>query len=236
MAMAKMDRNKKSQSTKAIEEQIKMLQNEDISDRTPIISLIVDKWKHVNKLKKSMTEKYIKNATAIKDAFTHLMKFLSIEDIDELPIVFMKSEEQISSIEMYISSLVNKFNSLTEKKKILSQQIELLTAKKEMNIEEKSNFSDAKKSSIAKLNKDIEELTTDINSKKNYFDSLQEETTTFLSKLNGTYLADYVDNKIILKDFSINEDNIKFIFDNRRRRSEKIFPRATKSSKSFAMK
>ena len=49
MAMAKMDRNKKSQSTKAIEEQIKMLQNEDISDRTPIISLLVDKWKHVNK-------------------------------------------------------------------------------------------------------------------------------------------------------------------------------------------
>ena len=103
-----------------------------------------------------MTEKYIKNATAIKDA--RLMKFLSIEDIDELPIVFMKSEEQISSIEMYIFSLVNKFNSLTEKKKILSQQIELLTAKKEMNIEEKSNFSDAKKSSIAKLNKDIDEL------------------------------------------------------------------------------
>ena len=51
-----MDKNKKSQSTKAIEEQIKMLQNEDISDRTPIISLLVDKWKHVNKLKKSMTE------------------------------------------------------------------------------------------------------------------------------------------------------------------------------------
>lgn len=54
-----------------------MLQNEDISDRTPIISLLVDKWKHVNKLKKSMTEKYIKNATAIQRRF-HSLDEISI--------------------------------------------------------------------------------------------------------------------------------------------------------------
>ena len=90
------------------------------------------------------------------------------------------------------------------------------------------------------MNKNIDDLTNDINSKKNYFDSLQDEATSFLSKLNETYLADYVDNKIILKDFHINEDNIKFIFDNiqnytklitefERKKEKKIYQITTKT-------
>lgn len=135
MAMTAMDKNKRA----AVEEQIKMLQNEDISDRTPVVSLIVDKWKHVNKLKKTMTDKYIKNANCIRDAFTRLLKFLSIDEIEELPIIYKKSEEQMSNVEIYISALSDKLIQMKKRKAILSEQIELLQAKKESHSEEKVN-------------------------------------------------------------------------------------------------
>ena len=168
MAMKAMDKNKR----KAVEEQIKMLQNEDISDRTPVVSLIVDKWKHVNKLKKTMTDKYIKNANCIRDAFTRLIKFLSIDEIEELPIIYKKSEEQMSNVEIYISALSDKLIQMKKRKAILSEQIELLQAKKESHSEEKVNFSETKKLSIANLQRSIDDISSDIEEKKsisNYF-------------------------------------------------------------------
>ena len=210
MAMTAMDKNKRA----AVEEQIKMLQNEDISDRTPVVSLIVDKWKHVNKLKKTMTDKYIKNANCIRDAFTRLLKFLSIDEIEELPIIYKKSEEQMSNVEIYISALSDKLIQMKKRKAILSEQIELLQAKKESHSEEKVNFSETKKLSIANLQRSIDDISSDIEDKKKYFELLQPETSNFLNKLNKTYISDYVVNKVILKDIKYNEDNIKSIFDN----------------------
>lgn len=210
MAMKAMDKNKRE----AVEEQIKMLQNEDISDRTPVVSLIVDKWKHVNKLKKTMTDKYIKNANCIRDAFTRLLKFLSIDEIEELPIIYKKSEEQMSNVEIYISALSDKLIQMKKRKAILSEQIELLQAKKESHSEEKVNFSETKKLSIANLQRSIDDISSDIEDKKKYFELLQPETSNFLNKLNKTYISDYVVNKVILKDIKYNEDNIKSIFDN----------------------
>ena len=125
----------KSPANQALEEQIKMLQNEDISDRTPILSLMVDKWKQVNKYKKQMIEKYMKNAANIREAFDRIMKFLSVDEYDELPIIYKKSEEQLASIEMYISQLENKLNEREERKKILTEHIKKLKEKLEDNCE-----------------------------------------------------------------------------------------------------
>jgi len=56
------------------EEEIKRMMEEDISDRTPILDVLIDKWKYFNKYKKNMIEKYCKNSIAIRDAFERMMK------------------------------------------------------------------------------------------------------------------------------------------------------------------
>jgi hypothetical protein len=50
------------------------LEEEDISDRTPILDVLIDKWKFYNKYKKTMLEKYTKNTNLIKEAFDKMMK------------------------------------------------------------------------------------------------------------------------------------------------------------------
>ncbi len=204
----------KSPANQALEEQIKMLQNEDISDRTPILSLMVDKWKQVNKYKKQMIEKYMKNAANIREAFDRIMKFLSVDEYDELPIIYKKSEEQLASIEMYISQLENKLNEREERKKILTEHIKILQEKLEDNCEQKTNFNEVKNANILRLKQNIEEVQKDINDKLAYFKQLQPEIDPFLSKLNETYLSDYVPNKIALNDILYSEDNVQLIFDN----------------------
>ena len=94
---------KKNKNEKEIEEQNKKLHNEEISDRIPILDVTLDKWKNINKIKKNMLDKYIKNAEVLKEAFDIIMKFLGVHEYDELPIIFEKNEEQNYNIEMYIT-------------------------------------------------------------------------------------------------------------------------------------
>ena len=74
-----------------------------------------------------MLEKYTRNTVSIKEAFENMRKvnktlfifqFLGIDDYKELPVVLEKMEEQITSIEMYISKLTNDLDILDEKKRI----------------------------------------------------------------------------------------------------------------------
>lgn len=58
------------------DEQAKLIAEEDISDRTPILDVLIEKWKFYNKFKKQMLDKYTKNAVAVKDAFERMIKVL----------------------------------------------------------------------------------------------------------------------------------------------------------------
>ena len=95
-----------------------------------------------------MIEKYMKNAANIREAFDRIMKFLSVDEYDELPIIYKKSEEQLASIEMYISQLENKLNEREERKKILTEHIKILQEKLEDNCEQKTNFNEVKNANI----------------------------------------------------------------------------------------
>lgn len=53
-----------------------MLAEEDVSDRTPILDVLIEKWRFYNKFKKQMLDKYIKNSVAIRDAFERMIKVL----------------------------------------------------------------------------------------------------------------------------------------------------------------
>lgn len=53
-----------------------MLAEEDISDRTPILDVLIEKWKFYNKYKRQMFDKYTKNSFAIKEAFENMRKVI----------------------------------------------------------------------------------------------------------------------------------------------------------------
>lgn len=78
------------------DEHARLLAEEDISDRTPILDVLIEKWRFYNKFKKQMLDKYIKNSVAIRDAFERMIKYLGIDDFQELPVVLEKMEDQMS--------------------------------------------------------------------------------------------------------------------------------------------
>ena len=157
-AMNAMNNNKKTVGFKEIEDRIKTLKAQEISDRIPILDEVINKWKEINKVKKVMLEKYNKNAETIKDAFDIIMKFLGLYSYDELPIIFQKNEDQISSVEMYISELTNEKNSKEEHKKNLEKQIKELEEKIDKREFEKTGFKNIKENNIKELENKIKEL------------------------------------------------------------------------------
>ena len=54
---------------------------------------------------------------------------MGIDEYKELPVVLEKMEEQITSIEMFISKLTNELDILEEKKRNLDQRILKLTVR-----------------------------------------------------------------------------------------------------------
>lgn len=72
----KKDKIKKRQilNAKKDDDKQKMLYEENLSDRTPILDILIEKWKVYNKFKKQMLEKYTKNTISIKEAFENMRK------------------------------------------------------------------------------------------------------------------------------------------------------------------
>lgn len=205
----------KTAAAQYLQEQFKQLENEEISDRTPILDVLINNWKYVNKYKKNMVEKYISNAQTIREAFARIMTFLGVDEYDELPIIFQKIEEQMSSIEILISDLTNKENIFEDQKKMLHEQIKTLIAQQGNTEKQKETFSTVKNLSINKLNQYIDELNIDIQKKRDFFLCIQPETNKFLHKLGETYLSEYVPSKIPIDDnLKYSESNVAFIIDN----------------------
>lgn len=196
-------------------EQFKMLEEEDISDRTPILDILIEKWKFYNKYKKQMLEKYSKNSVFIKDAFDKIMRFLGLDEYDDLPIVLEKMEEQMSSIQIYISELTNQIDQLEDNKKLIEHKIQILSNKFKHNADGKSNFQEVKLNNIARLKKHIAELKDDIIIKRQFFLKIQPITDDFMNYMDSSYLNDYIPNKIgVNSGVPYNESNIMEVLAN----------------------
>lgn len=52
---------------------------------------------------------------------------MGIDDYQELPVVLEKMEDQMSSIEMFLSKLTNELDLLEEKKRTIEYKIQSLT-------------------------------------------------------------------------------------------------------------
>ena len=185
----------KGKNDQELEKQIKALKDEEISDRTPIIEEVVEKWKYINKFKKHMIEKYAQNSNIIHEAFERMMKFLGLENMEELPIVFKKNEDQMSSIKIYISQLENENNELKDNKKIIEEKIVFLKNKYAENSDDKEKFIKEQIEKIDSLKEKIAELEEDLEHKREIFKKIQPVTDEYLTKLNQSILAEYIINK-----------------------------------------
>ena len=211
--MKKSDKNR-NKDEDSIEEQIKKLKSEEICDRIPILDLIIEKWKNINKTKKNMLIKYNKNSVVLKKSFDIIMKFLGVEDYEELPIIYKKTEEQMANVQMYICELENEKHKKEETKELLLEQIQILDKNKVETNTNKNNFDDLKKNNIQKLKEHINRIKNEIYEKREFFAKLQPMSDKFLERLNNTYVGDYIPNKIRSLNMKYNENNIQNVFDN----------------------
>ena len=214
MAKQVMKQKNKSKEDESIEEQIKKLKSEEICDRIPILDLIIEKWKNINKTKKQMLIKYNKNSTILKKSLELIKKFLGVGDYSELPIIYKKTEEQFSSVQMYICDLENTKHKKEEQKDILINQIQILEKNQEKDSNDKNNFLEEKKNNIEKLRRQINRIKNEIEEKRDFFIKFRPMSEKFLNRLNETYVGEYIPNKLRLLNANYNEANIQNVFDN----------------------
>ena len=97
---------------KELEKQLKLISNEEISDRTPIIEELIKKWKYTNKCEKHMIDKYFNNSIKIKEIFEKIMSYNEVKNYDDLILIFQKNEEQMNNVDMNILRLENEISYL----------------------------------------------------------------------------------------------------------------------------
>ena len=201
-------RNKSNNNKTATTDMIKIDDSDELHDRTPILITLIDKWKYVIKYKKNMIDKYMKCADEIRVAFDKLLEFTGVDKYSDLPEIYEKNQEQMSSVDEYLSKISNEVELLNEKKKILQNQIDILTNKNKMETEDKIKLIEDKKNKIANLKNLNEEIVNNIKRKKNIFNKLEPRTFEFLKKLQNTYLYDFVIQKnYIDKQSKLTENN-----------------------------
>ena len=188
---------------------LKLEDQDEIHDRMPILDMLIDKWKYITKYKRNMLDKYIKYANEIRISFDKLLEYLGLEKLEKLPEVYTKNEQQMSSIESYLSSLSSEVDNLSEQKSLLEKQIIILSQTKKDDKEEQLNLIEERKEKIALLQKYNDELVENINRKKVIFKDLEEPTFNFLNKMQKTYLTDFVVSKnAVDKNTKLNENNV----------------------------
>ena len=188
---------------------LKLEDQDEIHDRMPILDMLIDKWKYITKYKRNMLDKYIKYANEIRISFDKLLEYLGLEKLEKLPEVYTKNEQQMSSIESYLSSLSSEVDNLSEQKSLLEKQIIILSQTKKDDKEEQLNLIEERKEKIALLQKYNDELVENINRKKVIFKDLEEPTFNFLNKMQKTYLTDFVVSKnSVDKNTRLNENNV----------------------------
>ena len=185
----------KGMNDKDIEKQLKLLAEEEISDRTPILDLEIEKWTEINKTKKITLQRHYENCVKIEEAFKKLTNFLGLDDFCQLPEVFRKTEQQNSNINFYIEKLDLQLDNLEQEKQSIIDQIELLSGKQTENCNNKSKFKEQKEQSIKVMDNLIKNFENDIEHKREVFKRIQPSTDKYLQELGDSYISDFIANK-----------------------------------------
>ena len=192
----------KSSRDKDIELEIKKLADEQIMDRTPMLDISIQKWREINNIKKTSIQIFQQNSTKIREALKKLTKCVGLDSFDQLPLVFKKTEQQMSNINMYKEKLEVQNDKLEYEKEMINKQIELLSGKKKEGIMETSKIIKEKKKNIEIINSCAENFKKEIDIRMQLIEKLFPETKAFLSKLDNTFLSDFIANKMNIDDTS----------------------------------
>ncbi|MCQ2820618.1 MAG: hypothetical protein MJ252_25410 [archaeon] len=174
----------------------KSLANEEISDRTPILAEVLKKWKQINEENAQMLNRYTKNADSIRRIFDDLKTFYGLDDYQEVAVVIKKGLDQLGDIQDYMTRLDNEIGDLKEEKKILQEKINFLSKKSEEDKFSEEEMKEHRKEFLRFLQEKINEVKGDSLSKDRLFQEIKPQTDHFIGKMNDTYMADYVPNRI----------------------------------------
>ena len=199
----------KSSRDKDIELEIKKMADEQIMDRIPILEMSIEKWKEINSIKKNSIQIYQQNSSKIRDALNKLTKCIGLDSFTQLPLVFKKTEQQMSNINIYKEKLEVENDKLLYEKDLINNQIELLFGKKKEGISETSKFIKEKKKNIEIIESCEKKFNKEIDIRMQFIEKLYPETKAFLLKLDNTFLSDFIMNKINIDETSeFNEKTI----------------------------
>lgn len=189
-------KSNKSKKNEEIQKELKRIEDEKMLDRTPILNELLQKWRELNKEKKDSLNRYVANCSKIRQLFEDLAIQLDLTTISDLPEVYRKTEERLSSINFHIQDLENENVRLENEKDTLSKQIELLSTKRKGLSAYRKKFIEQKKLRIRVFERITNNLRKDIKTKEKFIKNLKPETDSFLSKLNETFLSEFIINKM----------------------------------------
>ena len=187
---------------KDMEMELKKLADEEIMDRIPMLDICIEKWRVINNIKKTSIQIFQQNSTKIRDAFNKLTKYIGLDSFKELPIVYRKTEQQMSSINMYKEKLETQNDKLEYEKELISKQIEMLSGKKKIGNLKNSEFIEQKLKSIEIIENCAENFEKEINKRMKLIEKIKPETNKYLIKLGDTYLSDFICGKLNIDESS----------------------------------
>ena len=156
-----------------------------------------------------MIEKYIVNSKIINDIFKKILSYNNVNSYNDLNIVFQKNEEQMNNVNMYINRLQKEIGELETKNIELDKKIIYYNDKNIENNESRREFIKDKNAKISQLENEILDLENEIKKKREFFTRIQPATDEFLSKMNNSYLSEFVSKKIqIDKNLAYTESSI----------------------------
>jgi hypothetical protein len=183
--------------------------NDEIQDRMPILDALLTKWNYIIKYKKNLINKYMLNSNQIRNSFNKLILLLGLESYDELPSIFEKNEIQMARIDEHLSRVTDDVDELKAKKELLEKQIFILSETKKMSNKNKEEYIKEKQANIENLRQLNDNLMEEIDRKRQLFSALKECTFKFLTKMQNSYLVDFVVKRMIIEESSkINEQNV----------------------------
>ena len=191
-----------SSRDKDIEMEIKKLADEEIMDRIPMLDLCIEKWRVINNIKKTSIETFQQNSAKIREAFNKLTKYIGLDSFKELPLVYKKTEQQMSNINMYREKLEIQNDKLEYEKELINKQIDLLSGKKKDVNLKKSEFIEDKLKSIEIIENCADNFQKEIDLRMKLIEKIGPETNKFLMKLGDTYLSDFICGKINIDESS----------------------------------
>ena len=208
LANAAIADNVRKKGSKVAKQEIRE-DNDEIQDRMPILDALLTKWNYIIKYKKNLINKYMLNSNQIRNSFNKLILLLGLESYDELPSIFEKNEIQMARIDEHLSKVTDDVDELKAKKELLEKQIFILSEAKKMANKNNEEYIKEKQANIEHLRQLNDNLMEEIDRKRQLFYELKECTFKFLTKMQDSYLVDFVVKRMIIEESSkINEQNV----------------------------